>query len=41
VVTHAGVIRAALAEGRGAQHYQTEVGFGEVIHLPERGKDHA
>jgi len=38
-VTHAGVIRAALARGRGASHYQTDVKFGELIRLPEPGKD--
>lgn len=39
IVTHAGVIRAALAQGRGAQHYQTDVSFGEFIRLPEPGKE--
>ena len=39
VVTHAGVIRAALAQGRGAQHYQTDIGFGELIALPAPGKE--
>ena len=34
-VTHGGVIRAALAKGEKARDYQTEIGFGELVRLPE------
>ena len=35
IVTHAGVIRAALAQGTDASHFQTQIDFGEIIRLPE------
>lgn len=35
IVTHAGVIRAALARGTDASHFQTQIDFGEIIRLPE------
>ncbi len=36
VVTHGGVVRAAQAKGPTPEHYQTEIKFGEIIHLPEQ-----
>lgn len=41
IVTHAGVIRAALAQGRAARHFQTEIDFGEIIRLPDTAKERA
>jgi len=35
IVTHGGVIRAARATGTALEQYQTEIAFGEMIHLPE------
>lgn len=35
IITHAGVIRTALAKGNEAQDFQTEIGFGEWVRLPE------
>ena len=35
LVTHAGVIRAALANGREAHHFQTQIDFGGIIRLPD------
>ncbi len=40
IVTHAGVIRAALAQGPEAHHFQTQVEFGEVIRLPDSEEEH-
>lgn len=34
LVTHAGVIRAALATGAEAHHFQTQIEFGEIVPLP-------
>ncbi len=34
LVTHAGVIRAALANGTEAHHFQTQIEFGEIVSLP-------
>ena len=39
IITHAGVIRAALARGEDAQDYQTEIGFGEFVRLPETAQE--
>lgn len=39
IVTHAGVIRAALAQGADAHHFQTPIDFGEMIRLPETQKE--
>ncbi len=39
VVTHAGVIRAARANGTAPDQYQTKIAFGEMIHLPEQEDD--
>lgn len=41
IVTHAGVIRAALAQGRDAHHFQTQIDFGEIIRLPDIAKERA
>ena len=40
IVTHAGVIRAALAKGEQAHHFQTEINFGGMIHLPQTNEVH-
>ncbi len=37
VVTHSGIIKAALATGDSADHFSTRVDFGAAIELPERG----
>jgi len=39
VVTHGGVIRAACAAGTAPDQYQTEIEFGEMIHLPEQEEE--
>lgn len=39
IITHAGVIRTALAKGTGAQDFQTEIGFGELVCLPETSQE--
>ena len=41
IVTHAGVIRVALAQGRDARHFQTQIDFGEIIRLPDTAKERA
>lgn len=38
VVTHAGIIRAALAPGIEAKHFQTKIKFGEIVRLPDPEK---
>jgi len=39
VVTHAGVIKAALSTGDSADHFRTEIGFGEFVVLPPHEED--
>lgn len=39
IITHAGVIRSALAKGTGVRDFQTEIGFGEFVRLPETSQE--
>ncbi len=41
IVTHAGVVRAVLAKGTEGRHFQTEIGFGGMIHLPQSNEVNA
>ena len=36
VITHAGVIKAALADGNTSDNWNVEVAFGEIVHLTRR-----